>query len=98
RSKRDWSSDVCSSDLGPAGLRVERPHLVLDARVEGLLGEPAAAELADPLGPLLHRLGPRELGPGLLDLLLGPEGLEEQELRLVRSEERRVGKEGRVVW
>src|SRR5699024_12115095 len=73
RSKRDWSSDVCSSDLGG-----RHTHAVL-----GHLHLPGVLALA------VHLVAPHDGafngGRGELDALaLGG-----------RSEERRVGKEGR---
>src|SRR5207247_2862124 len=84
RSTRDWSSDVCSSDLHTlAGGRVVDPFPPrrgrrLPARLAAL---EAAAE-ADPRRALIRLL---EAG-GLVDL---------PHFALVRSEERRVGKESR---
>src|SRR5207249_5644960 len=85
RSKRDWSSDVCSSDLGVLG---QRPQM--------------AAELGDG-----DRLGARNV-PGfelrartdvedddLASLQPGGQLLAVDDVD-ARSEERRVGKEGRV--
>src|SRR5207249_5450633 len=95
RSKRDWSSDVCSSDLGgdrPEPLDVLAP---LSAGAPAVLtrgrgparhraqGLPARARQGpgdDGAGPLPDRVGRREPGAA------GPP----------RSEERRVGKEWRV--
>src|SRR5690606_40800602 len=85
RFSRDWSSDVCSSDLlaaegrdQPVALAVERVLLAAD----------------------LHFLQPRELAQlGVEDVvglfLAESEALHQHRLRLVlRSEERRVGKGG----
>src|SRR5207249_9388813 len=81
RSKRDWSSDVCSSDLtgddvlGGGG----HEHVTLHCE-QGLLADRLALgitrELTMLLDPLEHV---RDVQPP----------------RVVRSEERRVGKEGR---
>src|SRR5699024_11434096 len=95
RSKRDWSSDVCSSDLSsligrsPAG------------RAGGgeQHGQPGAADLqqgavlegdggADPLPVDEGAVGGAEIG--------GDQG--RIGLRAQRSEERRVGKGGRGWW
>src|SRR3712207_8439427 len=79
---RDWSSDVCSSDLG-----------VLEARTaEALRAVDLADLLALALGhqvdvPLLHPAQARAL------VALGPGGAE-----VARSEERRVGQERRCRW
>src|SRR5207249_5365719 len=85
RSKRDWSSDVCSSDLHhelPVHLAfTQRPALV----VAGVGDRPDAA-FVEKHGDLV----PVELdgeGSAARELVLGAEAM--------RSEERRVGKEGR---
>src|SRR5207249_7964827 len=82
RSKRDWSSDVCSSDLdGACGGWQSRAggH----GRRSGRAGIPAVVRSADgrPAVEVLH--GADEQGGS------GPGDVGE------RSEERRVGKEGR---
>src|SRR5699024_11970169 len=77
RSKRDWSSDVCSSDLGPPS--GDRPHG----------GRPGSEETptapTDPSGDLLMRIA-------------GGDRSAFERLFTDRSEERRVGKEGRSQW
>src|SRR5690606_40893762 len=82
RFSRDWSSDVCSSDLGLV-LGEEAAGLAdaLTAGIEVGLGE---LEHADHVGRLLldDEEQERDAPPG--------EGL--------RSEERRVGKESRCRW
>src|SRR5690606_39672691 len=93
RFSRDWSSDVCSSDLSPwiSGY-IGRPRLLRHEDAIYLLGrnwtqpleKPAAQTAAKPLG------FPREQQLCLFrldDETLTPEA---------RSEERRVGKEGRA--
>src|SRR2546429_4899276 len=84
RCSRDWSSDVCSSDLG-SSLR-ER----LDRRADAL------QELRDRLvvGPLEHAVRPRA---GMVDEL-GEQPPELRVHPTQRSEERRVGKECRSRW
>src|SRR5690606_39412689 len=93
RFSRDWSSDVCSSDLGRSGLadgpaQVDEP---LGGRVEG----PAAGDTIQldraQLVPALHVLADdaraaRQRG---LDRQIGAAGDQLQ----VRSEERRGGEE-----
>src|SRR5256885_13167413 len=84
RLQGDWSSDVCSSDL---------PGNVLGQDIQHLAGGIAAC---DPLGirlearqvavPFLGQFAPLHL----VDL--------DGELRELRSEERRVGKECRSRW
>src|SRR5690606_39951301 len=82
RFSRDWSSDVCSSDLGSWE---NTPRSVFDALKRGF--QEAQNRLAgltsldeDNIKPAL-----REVRPSLLEAD-------------VRSEERRVGKEGRCGW
>src|SRR5699024_11464694 len=83
RSKRDWSSDVCSSDLGLA-LQAGGELLGLHPVLEGL--GVAAVEL--PLHLLLEGVGLHHLHRR--EHLGGPGGQ-----GALRSEERRVGEEGR---
>src|SRR5690606_40979280 len=89
RFSRDWSSDVCSSDL---------PLLVLSFTMKGTLGDgktPGTEEKAPPTANLMLAVGVSALIsvpvfktlthlPPYLGMMLG----------LSRSEERRVGKEG----
>src|SRR5207302_4052009 len=80
RFSRDWSSDVCSSDL-------QGPALDLDSLREDLTGLTQT-----PAAPKRQRI---DL-PGLTDELrtLGsPSTVGERVARAFRSEERRVGKE-----
>src|SRR5699024_11336055 len=82
RSKRDWSSDVCSSDLAPlivkkAYEKKENIRLILNNWFKGR-GIPT---FRDQLDLLLSRLS-----------LSAPEELLDKAFAL-RSEERRVGKE-----
>src|SRR5207249_5567282 len=87
RSKRDWSSDVCSSDLRTGlpseYLRAERyigteeveGTLLTRTDFEGLLSSGDALELREP-----------------------PPARANCVLLVLRSEERRVGKGGRAGW
>src|SRR6266496_4579866 len=81
RSLRDWSSDVCSSDLLPA---YERDHPERSRPVEERRGDPGAeAELAE-----LALLGVARVGHVLaVDRLAGAKDLVEQRLahRLARA-------------
>src|SRR5258707_3244104 len=80
---RDWSSDVCSSDLvalmdrinpeGEPGAPLHRIEITLTSALGGLLVQPDAA---------ITRYNYQLVG----------------NYKLVRSEERRVGKEGRSRW
>src|SRR5207253_6860538 len=83
RWPRDWSSDVCSSDLGdwrvcvhtPLGGRVHAPlALALEARLQERLGVEARALWTDD-GIALH-LPDVETPPGLDELVLEPEEVE----------------------
>src|SRR5207247_6216746 len=80
RSTRDWSSDVCSSDL----VRSSQ----LDALVEG--GNLRASFAKYVRAHLDAYLSATQLGVTLASLALGYLG--EQYLAEMRSEERRVGK------
>src|SRR5699024_11766553 len=71
RSKRDWSSDVCSSDLGL------QPQVLAVGPVGGVVGKALGLDGAGDLAALQD--GDEEAG---------------HDHRDVRSEERRVGKEG----
>src|SRR5207247_5754619 len=81
RSTRDWSSDVCSSDL------------VAAAKAELIAGLPAGATCIVPAGePLLEP----HLRADLDTVTFGPGGdVTLASFERGRSEERRVGKEGR---
>src|SRR5207249_7484622 len=86
RSKRDWSSDVCSSDL-QGNRRGQGPEDVpRDRRQERALGAPGAYSARRP-----GRLGRGALRAHRLQPQRG-------EAEAKRSEERRVGKEGRDRW
>src|SRR5256884_2832245 len=80
RCSRDWSSDVCSSDLLPFLDQIEERQALV-AVVLGDRDDQAQVGLDHP------RL---RLHVALLDLL--------GQLDLLRSEERRVGKECRSRW
>src|SRR5206468_9880146 len=92
RSDRDWSSDVCSSDLLLpllVGLlvRVEVGDLAVGAEFLDLLLDQWPVERLVPGG---LRLGQQERD--------GPAGRSVAPTGVVRSEERRVGKECRSRW
>src|SRR5699024_11246330 len=85
RSKRDWSSDVCSSDL--------------DLAPAALAGVPISArgftwQHAERDRPAIAGLEV-QIPAGQKVLLLGPSGAGKSTLLHARSEERRVGKDGR---
>src|SRR2546422_8628701 len=75
RCSRDWSSDVCSSDLGMASIKK-----FLQSGVEK--GKMPAADMEKTLGYLKGTTELKDLA----------------DCDLVRSEERRVGKECRSRW
>src|SRR5438067_8301569 len=83
RSKRDWSSDVCSSDLSSGNSRVSSSRAIDEDDFAQILG-PAREELTR----LFPELVPSSERPPEM-LSLGSVG---------RSEERRVGKECRSRW
>src|SRR5699024_12020099 len=95
RSKRDWSSDVCSSDLTILSIRTMKYALVGVAAILFTITAVAA---------WLPQFYERQLGvtPGIgeawvgLVAMAGVPGVLLGGRAADRSEERRVGKEGRV--
>src|SRR5205807_6685846 len=93
RLQGDWSSDVCSSDLcdrcGSSPRR--RIYLGVDNR-ERYLKQSVVESLVTLLDPhfVAMRIAARSPGPTALDLISKPGSIV-----IARSEERRVGKEGR---
>src|SRR5690606_40936099 len=85
RFSRDWSSDVCSSDLvgrlQQRGIEVAAPCLDVEDLLRDLAGETDLVILSRPEVAAEYLPLVRRLMPGA-----------------VRSEERRVGKEGRCGW
>src|SRR5207247_4197623 len=96
RSTRDWSSDVCSSDLGlMSGEILRLPGDDGEGIVDFVPG--AGGELGE--GGELLDLQPRALARALLlqgALKLIHVVLQSLREHMVRSEERRVGKAGRT--
>src|SRR5207249_6270898 len=96
RSKRDWSSDVCSSDLGCGRSYDEatyEPSMLLDYVVSSIL-EAVASSLHGHYGfgvDLVNFSG----GAGYYSI---GERDAISEAHANRSEERRVGKETRAGW
>src|SRR3712207_8449770 len=79
---RDWSSDVCSSDLGDGRVQPQPPSValaVVEHALEDALGLAGSAFAA-------------------VDVVPGPEGLDGRGAGAERSEERRVGEECRSRW
>src|SRR5205807_3116114 len=98
RLQGDWSSDVCSSDLDvPAGV-----CCVLSAGRSGALAMRLArsAGVEVPDSPESLALTPVNDGGRRLLLAVGSDarGLAYALTELARSEERRVGEEGRTRW
>src|SRR5439155_10722134 len=87
RWPRDWSSDVCSSDLVARGLRpggTASPEASCDAHAGAKPNTVKPSTSSD-----LRMSGPRSLGHCFLLLIV---------LVVTRSEERRVGQECRCRW
>src|SRR5690606_39779066 len=92
RFSRDWSSDVCSSDLGHIKLPLMRPHLRSPETglTKGIrLAQCRSFELP---GDQIRRTVHQETFVGTLIVRA------EQIVGMLRSEERRVGKECRSGW
>src|SRR5206468_9445416 len=92
RSDRDWSSDVCSSDL---------PDLFARIRVtDDSNTDPAGLTALDPVIELRQtnrrEFNDLDVPEELLSTLEGAAAAEDD--TLFRSEERRVGKESRSRW
>src|SRR5690606_39716229 len=83
RFSRDWSSDVCSSDLDRATVLTPDPA----ARASRALAAAEAHDLAGDPDEALRLLAATQAAP-----LTGAQAAR------VRSEERRVGKEGASTW
>src|SRR5690606_39683845 len=90
RFSRDWSSDVCSSDLA----QVWQQQLdLLARRIEGSIGDTLLLVEHEPVYTWGKRTPPEHMGAGTDALrALGADTFEVER----RSEERRVGKEGRA--
>src|SRR5206468_10033025 len=93
RSDRDWSSDVCSSDLaeygsGRLGWTVRFVADVLNGTPSIVVGIFAWTWLVKPMGHFSALAGSVALAVLMVPMLA----------RTTRSEERRVGKEWRSRW
>src|SRR5699024_11261393 len=86
RSKRDWSSDVCSSDLPGGGTAW---------RQAAAGGQRALGHLPVPAGRRERQIPDQDPAHRLRRALLRDES-RRAERQKERSEERRVGKEGRT--
>src|SRR5437762_3735594 len=85
----DWSSDVCSSDLAAKGLRLLRSHALPSRAPPTLSTYRGAKSIIDKLYE-----SPAAAIPGIFAAGY-PRLRERGPKRCYRSEERRVGKEGR---
>src|SRR5256884_3894592 len=85
RCSRDWSSDVCSSDLAD----------VLECSVAELTGEPVPATSSSHAAALATI---QDVRLALAAATYGPDEESGRPLTSLRSEERRVGKECRSRW
>src|SRR5206468_9325357 len=95
-SDRDWSSDVCSSDLRCfARGRFDSSQRQTSVRITPFAnGAMLPIEFARPVSRMI-RGGLQILVAMVLGVLVPPLSSEAQPAAKVRSEERRVGKEGR---
>src|SRR5207249_9149797 len=95
RSKRDWSSDVCSSDLQLAEARLAS-HIGSEEASMMRLRPDARRSMRFREGVLQSRIHNIEGGGEFAR----QEALKQtgEEAEALRSEERRVGKEGRGGW
>src|SRR5205807_4012716 len=96
RLQGDWSSDVCSSDL----LFVHRGSKVAKAAV---VSDVRGGSYFDGLAAMLDDLQAHGVSHRVLFLQAGEQALlnrykETRRRHPLRSEERRVGKEGRARW
>src|SRR5207247_6152691 len=89
RSTRDWSSDVCSSDLRSRGHADEVRGAVMRRVLVGLL------PMSLLLGCVSKTTKETEVGVLVCKLSIGCASKSVQ-TQIYRSEERRVGEEGRV--
>src|SRR5699024_12101974 len=83
RSKRDWSSDVCSSDLVVSVVTEAFSSVEFQAALQLWAAAASDPTLRTHIVPMEERIG-REIHRATVELL--------------RSEERRVGKEWGAVW
>src|SRR5699024_11353457 len=89
RSKRDWSSDVCSSDL------IVSNHLVSVGELVGVASPTQLATIVQ-LDPIYVNFNVNEQDVQRVRDEARRRGITTTDLRQLRSEERRVGKEQRA--
>src|SRR5206468_9219773 len=92
RSDRDWSSDVCSSDLAAIDLAIELQHFAAESAVE--LARRGAGDAVTAVDRDFHRaheayVGGNSTQIGFADVRMA---VPPRAASKLRSEERRVGK------
>src|SRR5206468_6466333 len=95
RSDRDWSSDVCSSDLSPS---TTKSSATCRERASATSGYWLATDrrLRDRRRVFEPCRKARQRSPSSLRSKIHPGSENRRSVSVARSEERRVGKEGRV--
>src|SRR5207248_3728231 len=94
RSYGDWSSDVCSSDLGRCRCSIDRIRQYR-AKLSGPLLDRIDLQIAMPAVEVA-RLS--SLEPGEASSSVRARVLTARAIQAARSEERRVGRECRTTW
>src|SRR3546814_18544583 len=90
----DWSSDVCSSDLTGEEGRVAQVGDTVSVHYRGTMDDGSEFDSSAGRDPLEFTVGSGQVIHGLDTAVVGMAVGEKKEVRLERSEERRVGKEG----
>src|SRR5699024_11717854 len=88
RSKRDWSSDVCSSDLNANGIRLRTRVFFFVSSASAQILPPGKMQINLFLRPTYSYLW----------VLKSHREHRKMGFEIIRSEERRVGKEGSAQW
>src|SRR5690606_40052599 len=91
RFSRDWSSDVCSSDL----IQRDLPSLNEPVIDQANILSPAEKQQLSQRILNLHNAGKGQIGVVIIPTT-GQEDIFDYSMRIARSEERRVGKECRA--
>src|SRR5207248_6415059 len=98
RSYGDWSSDVCSSDLAGNGLPASVTNLTI-ANTGGSGSNIVTGNTGQAVtGLLLVQMGIYSSAGSYNNVQIQPAGTLSLTGAITRSEERRVGKEGRCRW